>query len=53
MEPLFRGHIDERPTPLEKPLDNVNLNTITQHDAEAVSRAMAAAESKHITFSIT
>ena len=26
MEPLLRGHPDERPPPLEKPLDNVNLN---------------------------
>ena len=26
MEPLLRGHPDERPTPLERPLDNVNLN---------------------------
>ena len=23
---LLRGHPDERPTPLERPLDNVNLN---------------------------
>ena len=27
VEPLLRGHPDERPTPLEKPLDIVNLNT--------------------------
>ena len=26
MEPLLRGHPDERPTPLERPLKNVNLN---------------------------
>ena len=26
MEPLLRGHPDERPPPLESPLDNVNLN---------------------------
>ena len=26
MEPLLRGHPDERPVPLERPLDNVNLN---------------------------
>ena len=26
MEPLLRGHPDERPHPLERPLDNVNLN---------------------------
>ena len=26
MEPLLRGHPDKRPTPLERPLDNVNLN---------------------------
>ena len=26
MEPLLRGHPDERPPPLERPLDNVNLN---------------------------
>ena len=26
MEPLLRGHPDEMPTPLESPLDNVNLN---------------------------
>ena len=26
VEPLLRGHPDERPTPLERPLDNVNLN---------------------------
>ena len=26
--PLLRGHPDERPTPLEKRLDNVNLNII-------------------------
>ena len=26
VEPLLRGHPDERPTPLEKPLDTVNLN---------------------------
>ena len=25
-EPLLGGHLDERPTPLERPLDNVNLN---------------------------
>ena len=25
-EPLLRGHPDERPPPLERPLDNVNLN---------------------------
>ena len=24
--PLLRGHPDNRPTPLERPLDNVNLN---------------------------
>ena len=24
--PLLRGHPDERPAPLERPLDNVNLN---------------------------
>ena len=26
MEPLLRGHPDERPPPLERLLDNVNLN---------------------------
>ena len=26
VEPLLRGHPDERSTPLERPLDNVNLN---------------------------
>ena len=26
VKPLLRGHPDERPTPLERPLDNVNLN---------------------------
>ena len=26
VEPLLRGHPDERPTPLERSLDNVNLN---------------------------
>ena len=26
VEPLFRGHPDERPPSLERPLDNVNLN---------------------------
>ena len=26
VEPLLRGHPNERPTPLERPLDNVNLN---------------------------
>ena len=26
VEPLLRGHPDERPTTLERPLDNVNLN---------------------------
>ena len=26
MKPLFRGHPDDRPTPLERPLDNENLN---------------------------
>ena len=26
VEPLLRGHPDERPVPLERPLDNVNLN---------------------------
>ena len=26
MEPLLRGHPDERPPSLERPLDNVNLN---------------------------
>ena len=26
MEPLLRGHPDERPPPLERQLDNVNLN---------------------------
>ena len=26
VEPLLRGHPDESPTPLERPLDNVNLN---------------------------
>ena len=26
MEPLLKGHPDERPTPLERSLDNVNLN---------------------------
>ena len=26
MEPLLRGHPDERPLSLERPLDNVNLN---------------------------
>ena len=26
MEPLLRGHPHERPAPLERPLDNVNLN---------------------------
>ena len=26
MEPLLRGHPNERPPPLERPLNNVNLN---------------------------
>ena len=26
MEPLLRGHPDEKPPPLERPLDNVNLD---------------------------
>ena len=26
VEPLLRDHPDERPPPLERPLDNVNLN---------------------------
>ena len=26
VEPLLRGHPDERPPPLERPPDNVNLN---------------------------
>ena len=26
VEPLMRGHPDERPTPLERPLNSVNLN---------------------------
>ena len=26
VEPLLRGHPEERPPPLERPLDNVNLN---------------------------
>ena len=26
VEPLLKGHPDERPTPLERPFDNVNLN---------------------------
>ena len=26
VEPLLRGHPDERPPPLERPLTNVNLN---------------------------
>ena len=26
VEPLLRGHPDERPAPLERPLDNVNIN---------------------------
>ena len=26
VEILLRGHPDKRPTPLERPLDNVNLN---------------------------
>ena len=26
MEPLLRGHPDERPPPLERPIDNANLN---------------------------
>ena len=26
VEPLLRGHPDERPPPLERPLDNVNSN---------------------------
>ena len=26
VEPLLRGRPDERPPPLERPLDNVNLN---------------------------
>ena len=28
VEPLLRGHPDERPPPLERPLDDVNLNII-------------------------
>ena len=28
VEPLLRGHPDKRPTPLERPLENVNLNII-------------------------
>ena len=27
MEPLFRGHLDERPTSLERSLDNVLIST--------------------------
>ena len=26
VEPLLKGHHDERPTPLYRPLNNVNLN---------------------------
>ena len=26
VKPLLRGHSDKRPPPLERPLDNVNLN---------------------------
>ena len=26
VEPLLRGHSDKRPSPLERPLDNMNLN---------------------------
>ena len=26
VEPLLRGHPDQRPSPLERPLDTVNLN---------------------------
>ena len=26
VEPLLRGHPDARPPPLQRPLDNVNLN---------------------------
>ena len=26
MQPLLRGHPDKRPTPVERPLDIVNLN---------------------------
>ena len=26
VEPLLRGHLEKRPTPLERPLDNINLN---------------------------
>ena len=26
VEPLLRGHPDKRPTPLERPLDHVNIN---------------------------
>ena len=29
VEPLLRGHPDERPSPLERPVDNVNLNMNT------------------------
>ena len=28
VEPLLRGHPDERPTPLVRPLDGVNLNVV-------------------------
>ena len=28
MEPLLRAHPDKRPPPLERPLENVNLNKI-------------------------
>ena len=28
VEPLLRGHPDERPPPLDRPLDNVNLNKV-------------------------
>ena len=28
VEPLLRGHPDERPPPLERPLDYVNLNVL-------------------------
>ena len=28
VKPLLRGHPDERPSPLERPLDNVNLNIL-------------------------
>ena len=61
MKPLLRGHPDERPPPLERPLDNVNLNIniliftpdespplLKGHFSDA--KGMASQEGFHCTF---